>query len=116
MDPALVVTKIAEVVSKPNAEFWKVQVKTPVALDFRETVFLPIVVVYQLPDVVPNDAHEEHRYGDRDEHPVADVRVETERAHLARERRGAIRRSSPSDLEKIESLLLLQLLAECKTK
>ena len=48
------------------------------------------VAVHQLPDVVPNDAHEEHRYGDRDEHPVADVRVETERAHLARERRGLV--------------------------
>lgn len=45
MDPALVVTKIAEVVSKPNEAFWKEQVKTPVALDFQEKVFLPIVVV-----------------------------------------------------------------------
>ena len=44
MDPALVVTKIAEVLSQPKSEYWKLQVKTPVSTDFRESVFLPIVV------------------------------------------------------------------------
>ena len=49
------------------------------------------VAVHQLPDVVPHDAHEEHRDGDRDEHPVADVRVEAERAHIGELLRGDTR-------------------------
>jgi hypothetical protein len=40
---------------------------------------------------VPHDAHEEHRDGDRDEHPVADVRVEAERAHIGELLRGDTR-------------------------